>query len=65
MSAYRALSKGKHVLLFPGGGREVCKRRGEEYSLLWKDEVDFVRTHRAGNMSLRLVSRGAVYAALE
>ena len=43
MAAYRALSKGKNVLLFPGGGREVVKRRGEMYKLLWKDEVDFVR----------------------
>jgi hypothetical protein len=43
MAAYRALSKGQNVLLFPGGGREVVKRRGEEYSLLWKNQVDFVR----------------------
>jgi hypothetical protein len=31
------------VLLFPGGAREVNKRAGEEYQLLWKDTPDFVR----------------------
>lgn len=31
------------VLLFPGGAREVVKRRGQEYQLLWKDTPDFVR----------------------
>ena len=26
-----------------GGGREVVKRKGEQYKLIWKDDVDFVR----------------------
>ncbi|XP_024533756.1 acyltransferase-like protein At1g54570, chloroplastic isoform X1 [Selaginella moellendorffii] len=42
--AYRVLKEGQHVLLFPGGAREVCKRKqGEEYKLFWKPTTDFVR----------------------
>jgi len=31
------------VLLYPGGAREVAKRRGEANTLIWKEETDFVR----------------------
>jgi 1-acyl-sn-glycerol-3-phosphate acyltransferase len=31
------------VLVFPGGTREICKKRGEEYVLKWKDRKGFVR----------------------
>lgn len=31
------------VLVFPGGGREVMKRRGEKYRLLWKQRIGFAR----------------------
>jgi len=34
---------GDSVLVFPGGGREVAKRRGEAYQLLWKQRTGFVR----------------------
>jgi 1-acyl-sn-glycerol-3-phosphate acyltransferase len=40
---YRELSQGRSVLLFPGGGREVFKRKGEDYTLFWPDEPDVVR----------------------
>lgn len=40
---YRLLSAGENVLLFPGGAREVCRRRGENYQLFWKSNVDFLR----------------------
>lgn len=40
---YRLLSAGECILLFPGGAREVCRRRGEEYQLFWKDDTDFLR----------------------
>lgn len=43
MAAYKLLAAGESVLLFPGGAREVSKRKGEEYQLLWKQETDFVR----------------------
>merc|ERR1719247_1410126 len=40
---YNLLSLGEAVLLFPGGAREACKGRGEEYQLFWPQEGEFVR----------------------
>lgn len=34
---------GEPVLVFPGGGREVMKRKGEAYRLIWKKRIGFVR----------------------
>lgn len=34
---------GECVLVFPGGAREVTKRKGEKYQLVWKDRVGFAR----------------------
>ncbi|WP_442932908.1 lysophospholipid acyltransferase family protein [Mycobacterium kyogaense] len=34
---------GQNVLVFPGGGREVAKRKGEKYQLIWKNRVGFAR----------------------
>jgi 1-acyl-sn-glycerol-3-phosphate acyltransferase len=31
------------ILVFPGGGREVAKRKGEKYKLIWKNRVGFAR----------------------
>ena len=31
------------VLVFPGGAREVNKRRGEKYQLMWNERVGFAR----------------------
>ena len=42
-SLYGALAKGESVLLFPGGAREVFKRKGEEYQIFWGDDADIVR----------------------
>lgn len=39
----QAMAQGDNLLLFPGGGREVMKRRGEEYTLIWKQRLGFVR----------------------
>jgi 1-acyl-sn-glycerol-3-phosphate acyltransferase len=39
----RLLDEGEAVLVFPGGGREVMKRRGEKYRLVWKERVGFAR----------------------
>jgi 1-acyl-sn-glycerol-3-phosphate acyltransferase len=33
----------ENVLVFPGGAREVFKRKGESYRLLWKERYGFVR----------------------
>jgi 1-acyl-sn-glycerol-3-phosphate acyltransferase len=34
---------GEQVLVFPGGGREVMKRKGEKYRLIWKHRIGFAR----------------------
>lgn len=40
----RALMQaGEHILVFPGGGREVVKRKGEKYTLIWKERLGFAR----------------------
>lgn len=33
----------EHILVFPGGGREVMKNKGEEYQLVWKERTGFAR----------------------
>ncbi|GLC71454.1 hypothetical protein PLESTF_001117600 [Pleodorina starrii] len=43
LAAFRLLRSAEKVLLFPGGAKEVVKKRGQEYQLLWKDSPDFVR----------------------
>lgn len=37
------LAAGEPVLVFPGGAREVYKRRGQEYQLLWGERTGFAR----------------------
>jgi 1-acyl-sn-glycerol-3-phosphate acyltransferase len=40
----RALMRaGESILVFPGGGREVFKHKGEKYKLIWKNRIGFVR----------------------
>jgi 1-acyl-sn-glycerol-3-phosphate acyltransferase len=39
----RLMREGEAVLVFPGGGREVAKRRGEKYRLIWKERLGFAR----------------------
>jgi 1-acyl-sn-glycerol-3-phosphate acyltransferase len=39
----RLLRAGESLLVFPGGAREVFKRRGEQYRLLWGDRTGFAR----------------------
>lgn len=34
---------GESVLVFPGGAREVAKRRGERYKLVWQSRLGFAR----------------------
>ncbi|MCB9256745.1 MAG: acyltransferase family protein [Chitinophagales bacterium] len=33
----------QHILVFPGGANEVCKVKGEEYKLVWKERYGFVK----------------------
>ncbi len=37
------MKSGQHVLVFPGGGREVMRRKGEAYRLIWKQRTGFAR----------------------
>jgi len=39
----RLMKAGESILVFPGGAREVAKRRGEKYQLFWKERTGFAR----------------------
>jgi 1-acyl-sn-glycerol-3-phosphate acyltransferase len=39
----RLFQAGEAVLVFPGGGREVMKHKGEQYDLIWKERIGFAR----------------------
>ncbi|WP_026306040.1 lysophospholipid acyltransferase family protein [Smaragdicoccus niigatensis] len=35
------MRRGDNILVFPGGAREVAKRKGEKYQLIWKNRIGF------------------------
>jgi 1-acyl-sn-glycerol-3-phosphate acyltransferase len=35
------MQRGDLIMVFPGGGREVTKRKGEQYQLIWKNRLGF------------------------
>lgn len=37
------LRAGQPVLVFPGGGREVARKRGDYYPLVWRERIGFAR----------------------
>ncbi len=37
------MQAGRSILVFPGGGREVMRRKGEAYTLIWKKRTGFAR----------------------
>ena len=37
------MNAGQHMMVFPGGGREVLKRKNEAYRLIWKERIGFVQ----------------------
>jgi len=37
------MAAGESIVVFPGGAREVCKRRGEKYVLIWGKRTGFAR----------------------
>lgn len=41
--ARQAMQQGYSILVFPGGGREVIKRKGEAYRLIWKQRYGFLK----------------------
>jgi len=39
----RLMEAGESILVFPGGAREVSKRKGEKYRLVWRERRGFAR----------------------
>ncbi|MDF2445850.1 MAG: acyltransferase [Moraxellaceae bacterium] len=39
----RLMESGAHIMVYPGGAREVMKNAGEEYRLVWKRRTGFAR----------------------
>lgn len=39
----RLMEAGAHLIVYPGGAREVMKNSGEEYRLVWKQRTGFAR----------------------
>ncbi|WP_421648833.1 lysophospholipid acyltransferase family protein [Mycobacterium marinum] len=37
------MQRGELIMVFPGGGREVNKRKNERYKLVWKNRLGFAR----------------------
>ncbi|RLT98582.1 lysophospholipid acyltransferase family protein [Ketobacter sp.] len=37
------MERGEHIMVFPGGAREVSKRKGEQYQLTWKRRTGFCK----------------------
>ena len=57
----RLFAAGEAVLVFPGGGREVFKHKGEKYVLVWKERVGFAQARdpvRRPHRPLRLGGGG-------
>jgi 1-acyl-sn-glycerol-3-phosphate acyltransferase len=42
-SCAELMQAGESILVFPGGAREVCKRKNEKYELIWKERTGFAR----------------------
>ncbi|XP_050232842.1 phytyl ester synthase 2, chloroplastic-like [Mercurialis annua] len=55
---YQLLSSKSHVLLYPGGVREACHRKGEEYKLFWPEQSEFIRM--AARFGTKIVPFGVV-----
>lgn len=39
----KLLKGNEAILLFPGGAKDVCRRRGEKYTFEWDEKANFVR----------------------
>lgn len=46
------MRRGDHVLVFPGGAREVSKRKGEQYQLTWKQRLGFCKMAIENNYNI-------------
>lgn len=52
--AREAMRQGYSILVFPGGGREVIKRKGEAYQLIWKERYGFLKLAQEFNYDIAL-----------
>lgn len=52
MNMLRLLKKGSSVLIFPGGAREVFKRKNEAYTLQWPRTPELVRLAASVNATI-------------
>lgn len=50
--AQEAMRQGYSILVFPGGGREVVKRKGEQYQLIWKERYGFLKLAQIFNYEI-------------
>ena len=50
--AREAMRQGYSILVFPGGGREVIKRKGEAYQLIWKQRFGFLKLAQEFNYDI-------------
>ncbi|CAK7328372.1 unnamed protein product [Dovyalis caffra] len=55
---FKLMSSKAHALLYPGGMREACHRKGEQYKLFWPEQSEFVRM--AARFGAKIVPFGAV-----
>jgi 1-acyl-sn-glycerol-3-phosphate acyltransferase len=39
----KLMEQKQHILVFPGGTNEICKKKGDEYKLIWKERYGFAR----------------------
>ncbi|ARU58444.1 acyltransferase [Oleiphilus messinensis] len=46
------MQKQEPLLVFPGGAREVCKRKGEAYQLIWKQRAGFAKLAASHNYTI-------------
>jgi 1-acyl-sn-glycerol-3-phosphate acyltransferase len=42
-NCHALMNAGESILVFPGGAREVMRRKGEKYQLIWKQRTGFAR----------------------
>ncbi len=42
-NVHALMEAGENILVFPGGAREVNKRKGEKYQLMWKERLGFAK----------------------
>lgn len=42
-NCHALMHRGDSVVVYPGGTREICRKKGERYELKWKDRLGFVK----------------------